>query len=79
MKKLVENRNYANFTENWYKLSTKERKTVKVKGKVCKMLVRLAMTYGLETVELTKRLEAVQEVAKLDVKIFVLSDQEGQN
>lgn len=37
MKKQVENRNCANFTENWYRFSTKERKTVKVKGKVCKI------------------------------------------
>lgn len=36
------------------------------------------MTYGLETVELTKRLKAVREVVELGAKIFVQSDKEGQ-
>lgn len=35
------------------------------------------MTYGLETVELTKRLKAVREV-ELGAKSFVQIDQKGQ-
>lgn len=37
------------------------------------------MTYGLETVELTKRLKAVREVVELGAKrSFVQIDQKGQ-
>lgn len=36
------------------------------------------MTYGLETVELRKRLKAVREVVELGAKSFVQIDQKGQ-
>ena len=48
-----------------------------MKGKVYKVAVIPAMSYGLETVALTKRQEAEMEVAEL--KIFIRSDRNGQD
>ena len=42
------------------------------KGKVYKMVVRLAMLYGLGTVPLTKKQEAELAVAELKMLIFSL-------
>ena len=43
-----------------------------LKGKVCKVAVRPAMLYGLETVALTKRQEAGMDVAELNMLRFSL-------
>ena len=48
------------------------RVPARVKGKVCKVALRQAMLYGLETVALTKRQEAEMEVAELKVLRFSL-------
>ena len=48
------------------------RVPARVKGKVCKVAVRPAMLYGLETVALTKRQEAEMEVAELKMLRFSL-------
>ena len=43
-----------------------------MKGKVYKMVVRLAMLYGLETVALTKKQEAVAELKMLRFSLGVM-------
>ena len=49
-----------------------ERYSSKVKGKVYETAVRPAMMYGLETVAVTKRHEAVLEVAELKMLRFAM-------
>ncbi|MBN3290917.1 LIN1 transcriptase, partial [Polypterus senegalus] len=48
------------------------RVSARVKGKVYRMVVRPAMLYGMETVELTRKQETELEVAKLKMLRFAL-------
>ncbi|KAK3553592.1 hypothetical protein QTP70_005764 [Hemibagrus guttatus] len=58
-----------------------ERKiSARIKGKVYRTVVRLAMLYGLETVSLRKRQESELEVAELKMlRFFLGSDKVGQD
>ena len=53
-------------------MSCDRRVHFRVKGKVYKVTVRLAMLHGLDTLALTKRQEAEMEVAELKMLRFSL-------
>ena len=53
-------------------LSCERRVSARLKGKFQRRVVRLAMTYGLETVALTKRQETELEVAEMRMLRFEL-------